>query len=295
MHELVLSPDAGCAGGRALADPEQCGAGFDSRDPRFSGLGSADQFTTLIRTGEGCDIFHPTPDSTPDPTLLCDVGDVTAEKRITLWGDSHANHWINALDQIGRDHHVKFTILSSGQCAAMDANEPLCSDRMAFIRDSGILDDSDAIMLSLWFRYGPDVERQPTQEALDVLANLTDTPVYLLQDIPPAGTDGGPDCDTRGLSCTNSVEAALSSMNGAYEQMVARGTLDPDRIIETSDMFCDATTCYSFIGGLPVYQSNALADDASAPEGNAHMTASYSLTLAELLAAKLDTKSLLTP
>lgn len=294
MHELVLSPDADCAGGRALADPEQCGKGFDSRDPRFSSLGSTDQFTTLIRTGEGCAIFHPTPDSTPDPTLLCDVGALTSQKRITLWGDSHANHWINALDQIGRDHHIKFTILSSGQCAAMDANEPLCNDRMAFIRDSGILDDSDAILLSLWFRYGPDAERQPTQEALDVLASLTDTPVYLLQDIPPAGVNGGPDCDTRGLSCTNSVEAALSSMNGAYEQMVARGTLDPDRIIKTSDMFCDATTCYSFIGGLPVYQSNALADDASAPEGNAHMTASYSLTLAELLAAKLDAKDLLT-
>ena len=293
LRSFAESDQSTCLGARSLANEAVCGTGFDKRDPRFEQMTSADMFTNIISTGKDCTIFHPTPGTTPNPTNLCEVGDITSNTRITIWGDSHANQWINALDVVGRKNHVKFTILSSGQCAGMDAQAPYCNDRLTFIRESRILDNSNAILLAIWYRYGPEHPVQPTQDALDILYKLTATPIYLLQDIPPAGQQGGPDCIIRGLACKNNITSAITPMYGAYKKAIDDRKITLDHIIPTQDMFCDKNQCYSFIGGLPVYQSNALKDDAAAPEGNAHITATYSLTLAPLLETKLRAYNLL--
>lgn len=287
LHSYAMSDKSLCLGGRALSNPKQCGGGFDARNSDFTQINSIDMFTRIIRTDQECTIFHPTPTTTPDPANLCFVGDEQSSRLITLWGDSHASQWINALDIIGKKYHVKFAILSSGQCAGIDVALPYCKDRLDFIRSSNILNNSDAIIVALWYRYDANSPVQPTQQALNTLHSLTKTPVYLLQDIPPAGRSGGPDCDIRGLSCKNDINTALGPMESAYKKAVADGKITQDYIIPTQDMFCDTKYCYSFIGGLPVYQSSEFTTDPAAPEGNAHITATYSLTLADLLATKL--------
>ena len=60
-----------------------------------------------------------------DATGPCEFGDVNASRTVVLFGDSHAEHWLGALDQYGREHGVKVVAMVKGGCPVAEMPELL--------------------------------------------------------------------------------------------------------------------------------------------------------------------------
>lgn len=294
LRSLALSKEAPCLGARSIQNKRICGDGFDVRDRKFIQMTEIDRYTVPIDRGEECSIYHPNPIEPSDPTRYCVIGDVNAKQKIAILGDSHANQWINALNDIGKRNHIKFILLTSGSCSWLPVNAPECINRTNFIRKNNLLGDVSAVLLSVWFRYDQDYDTQPTSSAIKTAKDLTSAPLYLLEDIPPAGDQGGPTCTVRGLTCKNSIDA-LWAINGVRERLLKDSLIDENHIISTRDMFCDDADCYSYIGGVPVYQTYNPKDDPNSIGGNSHITGTYSLTVSGLLEEKLRKQGALSP
>lgn len=55
---------------------------------------------------------------TVSPT--CEYGDLTSSRSIVLYGDSHASHWLPALDLIGRQNKIKIVSLTKSACPSAE-------------------------------------------------------------------------------------------------------------------------------------------------------------------------------
>jgi hypothetical protein len=58
-----------------------------------------------------------------DATGRCEFGDMKSPRTFVLFGDSHAEHWLGALDRYGREHGVKVVAMVMGGCPVADAPE----------------------------------------------------------------------------------------------------------------------------------------------------------------------------
>jgi hypothetical protein len=53
----------------------------------------------------------------------CEFGDPKAQKTVALFGDSHAEHWLGALDQYGSENALKVVAMVKGGCPVADMPE----------------------------------------------------------------------------------------------------------------------------------------------------------------------------
>jgi peptidoglycan/LPS O-acetylase OafA/YrhL len=53
----------------------------------------------------------------------CEFGDTRSSKTLVLFGDSHAEHWLGALDQYGSEHGLKIVVMVKGGCPVADMPE----------------------------------------------------------------------------------------------------------------------------------------------------------------------------
>ena len=53
----------------------------------------------------------------------CEFGDTKSSKTVVLFGDSHAEHWLGALDQYGSEHGLKIVVMVKGGCPVADMPE----------------------------------------------------------------------------------------------------------------------------------------------------------------------------
>ena len=60
-------------------------------------------------------------------TAPCIFGDVTASTTVVLMGDSHAEHWLPAMDRIGRERHWKVYAMVKPACPVADVEDMLSS------------------------------------------------------------------------------------------------------------------------------------------------------------------------
>ena len=51
---------------------------------------------------------------------ICEYGDLTSTRTIVLYGDSHASHWLPALDLIGRENQLKIVSLTKSACPSAE-------------------------------------------------------------------------------------------------------------------------------------------------------------------------------
>ena len=58
-----------------------------------------------------------------DVKRLCEFGDTNSSTTLVLLGDSHAEHWLGALDRYGREHGVKVVAMVKGGCPVADMPE----------------------------------------------------------------------------------------------------------------------------------------------------------------------------
>lgn len=277
LHQTALG-DSPCFGGRAITHVDKCGNPYGVINKDWYQFVKTDKSLSLIQdNGRWCDYYRVAENT--DPGRFCEYGDRTAPTDIVIWGDSHADHWANALNDIGRRTHTKFTHFSSGDCAADNITATACRDRIQSLKNTGILQKSNAVVISVVTK--DNIERM--RNTVETIKSITSSPIFLMEDVPSAGVNGGPDCFSKGLSCKESTDTATGMTTSVNNKLVNNGILTQKSIIPTKNMFCHDAFCYSYIGGVSVYRDTSNMGDYI----NSHVSSVYALSISSLLEQSL--------
>jgi peptidoglycan/LPS O-acetylase OafA/YrhL len=279
-----------CLGSKAILN--KCDLSYGHVENRYSQIAFNDKYDYILSNGTVCASYDA--QSYNDRiTTYCQVGDLNAKRQITVWGDSHAQHWINPMDEIGRRHHIKVNIIGTSNCFGSEKYQENCDIRFDSIKKSGVLDDSSAILVSMLHSARLKSPGNNSVNALNRLSSMTKNPnVYMLEDVPFAGATGGPDCSVLRQTCKNSVENATGPIKKESAELIDLKLIRKDHVISTKELFCDSTYCYSNIGGVQVYRDKT-GSSISRNMTNSHMTASFAYSTWPMLEQKLKDKGIL--
>ncbi|GII55662.1 acyltransferase [Planotetraspora thailandica] len=234
----------------------------------------------------GCHVGY---DSTQEPT--CAFGDLTANKSVVLFGDSHAASWFPALDKLARERHWKLYSWTKASCKV--ASIQLVRNGKAYKSCTTWRDQAIARIKKLH----PALVVLSNSEEGTIFPKTADNPaawgagftttlkrikapgtkIALIQDIPwPKGD--APECLAQNprvpSMCTNKLPDALASKD-RRAAIADAATKAKIKLIDPTTWFCGTSgSCPPVVGNLLVYRD----------EG--HMTSQY----AELLAPLLETR-----
>ena len=276
--------DSGCYGPSALEPGSRCvpveGSGPIVPPPEVVALQNTDP---LYRGCMG--------EITGTDVVTCTLGSqsATPERVVALVGDSHATAWFPALDEIGVTNNWRIITYAKASCPLTEAIRTLPSEKTdeaerdchAWVASViSALADSDEVsyVFTAAFSnaYGykspagegfedPRVDGFAQAESELVAAGLQ---VFVLSDVPlTQGTDV-PTCLAQNPS--DRVACAMprsQALPGSAPAEAALRVNDPKvHVIDLSDHFCDARTCYPVVGDLIVYRdySHISADYARA-------------------------------
>ena len=228
----------------------------------------------------------------------CVFGDRNASTTFALLGDSHAEHWLGALDRAGREHGFKVVAMVKGGCPV--AEIPALKHRKRYYRECGRFREAmvqriiamkpDAVILSSWDHYMPPSGKgsdwQVTPENWrDGLRNTyqrlaaAGIRMVAIRGTPRTWFDV-PTCLSRraaGLlyakSCEYERSSAMLPLAIAAQNDAARGL--PVRFIDMNDQICSTERCQVTRGKIVIF-----TDDN-------HLTASFSKSVAPVLATRL--------
>ncbi len=284
INTAVINDDNLCIGAKSVLN--SCEKSFGYINPGYIQTAANDKYDRLLLSDEVCASY----DGRKYRKNIgdwCIVGDVDAKREITIWGDSHTQHWINPMDKIGRKNNLKVNIIGTSYCFGSDNPGKNCSARFDMIRESGVLENSESIIISmLQTTKGGDV-----LNALQPLKSFTNNRnIYVLEDVPSSGPDGGPDCYQLRQSCKNNLSDATNLITQNSVSLVEAGEVEADNIIEVKDFFCDDSYCYSNIGGIPVYRDKSIGSTKTI---NSHMTASFAYSTWPILEVKFKDASII--
>ncbi|WP_233575178.1 acyltransferase family protein [Cellulomonas sp. PhB150] len=200
---------------------------------------------------------------------VCEYGSTTPTKRIALLGNSHAGHWLPALqDQLDRESWQLSTYLAS-VCYTVDVPIEIetaeasdgCSAWNAWAVDAVITEAPDLVIMSDR-TFQPLVgvsedDKVATARAAyaRVVARFTDAgiPVLVLRDTP-AAAENAPDCVARERShyaqCSTPADVALEP--DPLADVAAADTTGLVDVLDVNDLLCQDGTCRDVIGGVIV-------------------------------------------
>jgi peptidoglycan/LPS O-acetylase OafA/YrhL len=231
----------------------------------------------------------------------CAFGDTQSTTTLVLLGDSHAEHWLGALDRIGKDRGWKIVALVKGGCPVADMRE-LRQTRLlrrwygecARYREGMIRRILEmrptAVLLSSWDHYvSINGHRSDWQVTAPVwlrglrrtYARLTDAGIRTLamRGTPRTWFDV-PQCLSRrearlpfARECVYERDEALSTQAVAAQNRAARGL--PVTFIDMNDQICASRRCGVMRNGAVIF-----TDDN-------HLTATFSRSLAPVLGSRL--------
>jgi peptidoglycan/LPS O-acetylase OafA/YrhL len=232
---------------------------------------------------------------------LCEFGDKSSSTTLVLLGDSHAQHWIAALDRAGQEHGWKIVAMVKGGCPVADMPELMharfkryyheCTRyREAMIRRIIAMRPAAAI-LSSWDHYLPrDGETSGWQVTPAMwerglrrtYSRLSSAGIktIAIRGTPRTGFDV-PACLSRraaGLpfakSCSYDRDQALMPAAIAAQNNAARGL--SVRFVDMNDQICAARRCDVVRNGIVVF-----TDDN-------HLTATFSASISVMLGERLS-------
>jgi peptidoglycan/LPS O-acetylase OafA/YrhL len=238
----------------------------------------------------------------------CVFGDRRAAATVALFGDSHAEHWLPALDRLGRARGFRVVAFVKGGCPVADAPElamrrapdrgRACARfREAAVRRIAALRPEAAVLSSYDAYVAEPGDRAGRANGIPARAwerGLTRTytrlaaagvPVVALRGTPTPGFDA-PACLSRraaGLpgagACTYALAgarhaAAAAAQDAAVRAAAGRGL--PVRLVDMGDRVCASARCAVARGGVVVF-----TDDN-------HLTAAFARGEAPVLGARMD-------
>ena len=232
--------------------------------------------------------------------LVCGFGASaeSADTTIVLTGDSHAGHWVQALDELAARNNwrVEMYVRSSCPAALGDGiapdwaveTGPSCQAwRSASVAEIAERPDVDVVVTSAisreYGRYddGVEVSRDLAPGFRAAWSQWLDSgkSVVAIADVPQMGLGLIPECiEGQGGEdpCTAPVESALAVADPIAEAAAGPGVGGRLELFDPTSFLCDASVCHSVSGGIPVYA------DAS------HLTNAFSRSFAPYLGAVIE-------
>lgn len=278
--ERAFSDDSPCLGARAIdsrrEDPSSCPEPAKPLlDPAKAKTDKADAYA------DGCWARAPFTKERP----ICHYGD--GEKQVALVGNSHAGHWLPALQVLAEendwtiDTYLVDTCNPTEALIALDTEEESkgCHEYGEWAKTKTTSGNYDAVITSerqVSPIDGYDLEHtvEPAAEGYKSFLRAWDkaqTPVIVLRDTPFPSRAGVnvPDCVAKkgpqAPDCEGTLETwrSIDPLAAAAEQL----NLPTQSIINSNARFCPDGTCPAVVGGVIVYFDGS------------HMTSTYSKTL----------------
>ncbi|HLR99792.1 MAG TPA: acyltransferase family protein [Mycolicibacillus parakoreensis] len=227
-----------------------------------------------------------------NPEIInCSYGDQDATRTIALAGGSHAEHWLTALDLLGRRHHFKVvTYLKMGcplstqkvpRIMGSNVAYPQCYDWVQRTMDALVDDRPDYVFTTSTrpWNIKPGDVMPATYIGIWQRFQDNDIAVLAMRDTPWLVADGDavvpPDCLAKGgtaVSCGGKRSELLSDTNPTLEFLERFPVLKP---LDMTDAVCRADVCRAVEGNVMVYHDSH------------HLSASYMRTMAGELGRQL--------
>jgi peptidoglycan/LPS O-acetylase OafA/YrhL len=271
----------------------------DAKSPRQRAYTEAARdYVWVLREGGACNLtgFFSVPRE-------CVFGDSTASRTLVLTGDSHAAHWLPALEKIARANGFRIVLLQQNSCptprlavyqASLQREFTECTEfREAVIARILELHPSAVILGNATHsyvigrhangaaqRFTPEEWTAGQRRTLQTLDSAKIRTV-LLHDTPRSSFNV-PVCLARATALGRDPEAqcaidrrhALDLAVYTAEANAVKG-LPVSTVLNLNSLLCDRSRCAPVIDGLVVYRDET------------HLTRTFSLHLADRLAARL--------
>ena len=236
-----------------------------------------------------------------DHKRTCEFGDTRSNTTVVLFGDSHAEHWLGALDRAGKERGWKIVLMVKGGCPVADIPQLANARRGRIYRECVQHREASlrrivamrpaAVVLSSWDHYVPENgvpnQWQVTPDAWyrgmrATYARLAAAgiPTVALRGTPRTWFDV-PACLSRkaaGLpfagTCEYTRDRAWLRHARDAQTRAARGL--PVRIVDMNDQICPTARCATMRNGIVVF-----TDDN-------HLTASFTRSLAPVLGPRMQ-------
>ncbi len=223
--------------------------------------------------------------------IKCSYGDKDAVRTIALAGGSHAEHWLTALDLLGRRHHFKVTTYLKMGCALSTEQKPLvmgnndpypeCAEWVSKAMDAVVADHPDFVFTTSTrpWNIKPGDVMPGTYVGIWQTFSDNNIPILAMRDTPWLVKDGQPfnpsDCLAKGgdaTSCGIKRSEVLADRNPTLDWVEQFPMLKP---LDMSDAVCRTDICPAVEGNVLVYH------DAH------HLSATYMRTMTNELGRQL--------
>ncbi|KHK99612.1 hypothetical protein LK09_02165 [Microbacterium mangrovi] len=259
----ALNDPSSCFGARALAHPSSC-------TPHGDKLVTSPTFTAADQPAPYKDDCWILGDFAEQKT--CHYGSSAPDAvQVALVGNSHAGHWLPALQQIAEQKNWSITTYLISECYTVDAvvnyeSPARTSNCLAWNKKviESVADKKyDLVVFSnRTFARMPGKTLAQTQVAAEreyesVLQkwSAAGRHVLVLHDTPYA-TDlpDVPDCVAKHISDLSACDGTTARKQGDPLATAAQQLNDPRvKMLDLTDRICSGDTCYSVVGGVIVY------------------------------------------
>lgn len=224
--------------------------------------------------------------------INCTYGDTSATRTIALAGGSHAEHWITALDELGKQHHFKVVTYLKMGCPlttektprVMGDNRPYpkCRQWNDVVMSKLIADHPDFVFTTSTRPWNIKPGDVMPGFYIGIWQTLSDNriPILAMRDTPWMVRNGKPfkpaDCLAKGgdaVSCGIKRSEVLSDRNQTLDFVAQFPLL---RVLDLSDAVCRPDYCRAVEGNVLVYH------DAH------HLSATYMRTMIAELGRQLS-------
>lgn len=215
--------------------------------------------------------------------INCTYGDLSATRTIALAGGSHAEHWITALDALGKMHNFKVVTYLKMGCPLTTEEEPLvmgdnrpypnCHKWNQRVMSKLISDHPSFVFTTSTRPWNIKPGDVMPSTYIGIWQTLSDNniPILAMRDTPWLVRDGQPffpaDCLAKGgdaVSCGISRSEVLSDRNQTLDFLPLFPLM---RVLDLSDAVCRPDECRAVEGNVLVYHDSH------------HISATYMRTL----------------
>ncbi|MEO7720545.1 MAG: acyltransferase family protein [Pseudolysinimonas sp.] len=284
------APSTGCFGAQAMAPGAHCTDTHRIADPDAA-LAASNDLGNPLTDGSGC-----IQDRDVAAVMTCEFGAdaALATTTVALVGDSHAGHWIEAVDVVARSRGWRVVLYLKSSCPAVlnptvvpdwyTAGAESCHSWSVAVNKRIAEDPSiSTVLFSSLSRHYLERNRVGAEVALSAAAYRASwvpwltagKRVIVLADLPEWNLGNVPECVERvGFDDPCSVPAAARG----GDPMVAAAAAPSAglSLVDLNDFLCDHSRCHPVVGGLVVI------GDAN------HMTSTFSRTLGPYLREALE-------
>jgi hypothetical protein len=230
----------------------------------------------------------------------CEFGDKSSSKILVLFGDSHAEHWLGALDRAGREHGWKIVAMVKGGCPVADMPRMMrhrlkryyfeCTRYREAMVQRIIALRPAAVILSSWDHYlpvdgkgldwqvTPEMWRRGLRRTYSRLA-AAGVRTVAMRGTPRTWFDV-PSCLSRraarlpfAQACEYDLRHGMSPLAVKAQNDAARAL--PVTFVDMNDVICSSARCPVMRNGIVIF-----TDDN-------HLTATFSRSMAPALAGRL--------